>query len=225
MTGSESDLLRLLHSTENSFVERKTAGDQKDWVKTIVAFANSLNDNQEGVLFIGATNSGEIERSPSNLDKLQMTLSEKMQSAYPAIYYTTQTIQEDGRECLAVIIPGSIAKPHFAGPPFIRDGSRTVTASSERYESLLASRTSKAYELQRWEGKPITLHISRRQSGMAYVVNQNTVEAQVLGASQFYVTVFFNNRKFSYPLNRIEISFDHIAGRLEVQVDDLPVPL
>ena len=89
MTGSGSDLLRLLHSTENSFVERETAGDQKDWVKTIVAFANSLNDNQEGVLFIGATNSGEIERSPSNLDKLQMTLSEKMQSAYPAIYYTT----------------------------------------------------------------------------------------------------------------------------------------
>ncbi|MGA7241905.1 MAG: ATP-binding protein, partial [Terracidiphilus sp.] len=120
MAQSESDLLRLLHSTEHSFVERKTVGDSRDWVKTVVAFANTLPNEQEGVLFIGATDGGDIEASPSNLDKLQKTFSEKMQSAYPPIYYSTRTVQENGKECLAVIVSGSQSKPHFAGPLYVR---------------------------------------------------------------------------------------------------------
>jgi len=224
MARNESDLLRLLHSTEDSYVERKTGGDHKDWVKTMAAFANTLQDDQEGVLFIGATDSGEIESSPTNLDKLQRTLSEKMQSVYPPIYFTTNSVRENGRECLAVIVPGSPSRPHFAGPLFVRDGSKSVVANSERYESLLAARTSKAYELQKWAGRSITVRLSRRQSGMAYVVNENTVEAKLIGANQFYLTVFYNNRKHSYPLNRAEISYDHVAERLEVRIEELPSP-
>lgn len=224
MGANESDLLRLLHSTEHSFVERKTVGDSKDWVKAVVAFANTLSTDQEGVLFIGATDAGDIETSPSNLDKLQKTFSEKLQSAYPPIYYTTKTVQEDGKECLAVIVPGSPAKPHFAGSPYIRDGSRSVVPDPQRYDSLLASRVGKAFELQRWEGKPITLRILSRQNGMAYMVNQTTEEASVIGANQFYLTVFYRNRDHSYPLNRLEISFDNVANRLEVQVEGPPSP-
>ncbi len=219
---NETDMLRLLHSTEHSFVERKTIGDMNDCVKTVVAFANTLSNDQEGVLFVGATDAGEIGSHSSSLDSLQKTLSKKMQSIYPAIYYTTKTVEENGKECLALIVPGSPSRPHFAGPLFVRDGSRTVVATSERYESLLAARTGKTYELQRWEGKQITLRIFSRQSGMAYVINQNTQEARVIVANQFYATVFYNNRKHSYPLNRIEISYDDVADRLELQVDGLP---
>jgi hypothetical protein len=43
-TKTEADLLRLPHSTEHTFVERKTVGDTKDSVKTAVAFANTLPD-------------------------------------------------------------------------------------------------------------------------------------------------------------------------------------
>jgi predicted HTH transcriptional regulator len=57
-TKTEEDLLRLLHSEEITFVERKTVGDTRDFAKTIVAFANSLLHDQEGVLFIGATKLG-----------------------------------------------------------------------------------------------------------------------------------------------------------------------
>jgi predicted HTH transcriptional regulator len=224
MAGDEPDLLRLLHSTEHSFVERKTIGDSKDWVKTVVAFANTVGDDQEGVLFIGATNDGEIQDPGSGLDKLQKTFSEKMQSAYPPIYYTVTTVQEGEKECLAVIVPGSAARPHFAGPPYLRDGSQTVVAKSEQYESLLAARTGKVYELQKWVGKSITVRILTRQSGMAYVINQNVHEAQVNNANQFYLTVSFGNRIQSYPLNRFEISYDNAANRLEVEVEGLPQP-
>jgi hypothetical protein len=224
MARTEPDLLRLLHSTEHTFVERKTAGDYKDWVKTVVAFANTLANDQEGVLFIGATNSGEIEERPANFDKLQMTFSEKMQAAYPPIYYSTTTVRENGRECLTVIIPGSPSRPHFAGPPYLRDGSRTIVADSERYEALLGARIGKVHELQKWIGKSISVRILTRQSGMAYVVNQNLHQATLVRANQFYVTVSFGNRVDSYPLNRFEISFDNVAGRLEIEVEGLPTP-
>ena len=49
-TKTEQDLLRLLHSEETTFVERKTVGDTRDIAKTIVAFANTLPpDIKEGV--------------------------------------------------------------------------------------------------------------------------------------------------------------------------------
>lgn len=152
MAQGEADLLRLLHSTENSFVERKTIGDSRDWVKTVVAFANTLTPDQEGILFIGAKDNGEIEEKTNNLDTVQKTLSEKLKAAYPPIYYTTRIVQENYRERLAVIIPGSSERPHFAGPAFLRDGSQTFEATSVQYESLIASRLGKAYELQKIAG-------------------------------------------------------------------------
>lgn len=80
-----------------------------------------------------------------------MTLADKGQSIYPNVYYTTRTIHENEKECLAVIVPESPSRPHFAGPLFIRDGFRTVVANTERHESLLAARTGKTFELQRWK--------------------------------------------------------------------------
>ena len=89
MALNEADLLRLLHSTEHSYAERKTANDPRDWVKTIVAFANTLDPSQEGVLFVGATDAGQIEEKQNNLDKLQKTLSDKAAAIYPPVYFTT----------------------------------------------------------------------------------------------------------------------------------------
>jgi hypothetical protein len=219
MALDESALLRLLHSTEHTFAERKTVGDSKDWIKTVVAFANTLDPSQEGVLFIGATDKGEIEGNNSNFDKLQKTFSEKIQSVYPNIYYTTRIVRENDRECLAVIVPGSSSKPHFAGPLYLRDGSHTEVADAKQYELLLSSRMSKAQELQRWIEKSITVRLFSRRAGMAYVLDQSELEAQVTACNQFYVTVILNNRLWSYPLSRVEIAYDHRSNRLELEVN------
>ena len=222
MALNEDDLLRLLHSTEHSYAERKTTNDSRDWVKTIVAFANSLDLSQEGVLFIGATDDGEIETKAVNLDKIQKTLSEKKESIYPPVYCTTKVLKEGNSECIAVIVPGSPAKPHFAGPLYVRDFSKTVVAPKEKYESLLAARTSKTHELQGWIGRQITLRFFSRGPGMGYVLDQSAQDATVLDCNQFYVTVEFNNRRLSYPLSRAEITFDHVQNRLELEVTAPP---
>ena len=57
----EEELLLRLRRFEDNFVERKTASDKKDWLKTIVAFANSTPTGQTATLFIGVTDDGEIE--------------------------------------------------------------------------------------------------------------------------------------------------------------------
>jgi hypothetical protein len=219
---SESDLLRLLHATEHTFVERKTVGDAQDIAKTVVAFANTLSQNQEGVLFIGATNIGEIEAHASSLDDIQKKLSYKTSTIYPPVYFVTQTVQEAGRECLAVIVPGSPSRPHFAGQPFVRDGSRTIIASTERYESMLAARSAKTYELRKWLGKPVTVRTMTRQSGMAFNMTESSNQGHLVEANQFYLTLDMGNRKISHPLKRVEISYDHKAERLELQIEGVP---
>lgn len=72
---SEQDLLLRLSTFEDSFVERKTSSDKKDWLSTVVGFANSAPVGSPAVLFIGVRNDGTIEGT-INLDKLQQTLTE-----------------------------------------------------------------------------------------------------------------------------------------------------
>jgi hypothetical protein len=203
-------------------VERKTINDTRDFLKTVVGFANTLDPSEEGVLFIGVTDKGEIQSAASNLDSLQKTFSEKISSAYPTPYYTTMAIAEGGRECLAIIVPGSPNKPHFAGKPYVRDGSQTRAATDEQYEVLLSHRIDKSSELQRWTGKAISLTILRRQWGIGEGYDVQTFQASVIACNRFYLTIRYNNNIWSHPLSRIEISFDHGNNRLEVQVTMTP---
>ena len=58
---SDSDILARLAAIEDSTVERKTFSDNRDWIKTAVAFSNSLAVGQPGVLFVGVYNDGNIQ--------------------------------------------------------------------------------------------------------------------------------------------------------------------
>jgi predicted HTH transcriptional regulator len=80
---NDQDLLLRLHSFEDAFVERKTSGDSKDWLKTVVAFANSTPIDYPAVMFIGVKDDGTHEGKQVNLDSLQRTLSEQVAKAYP----------------------------------------------------------------------------------------------------------------------------------------------
>lgn len=53
------------------FVECKTAADKKDWLKTIVAFANSTPTGLTSVLFIGVTDDGKFEERQPDFGPMQ----------------------------------------------------------------------------------------------------------------------------------------------------------
>ena len=69
----------------------------------------------------------------------------------------TKVLVKDGKQFLAVIVPGSEQRPHFAGPSYVRVGSETKVASEPQFQNLIAQRQSKAYEILKWKGKPVAL--------------------------------------------------------------------
>jgi predicted HTH transcriptional regulator len=64
----DEGLLLRLRNFEDNFVERKTSADSKDWLKTVVAFANSTPVGYPAVLFIGVKDDGTPEERTVNLD-------------------------------------------------------------------------------------------------------------------------------------------------------------
>lgn len=106
-----------------------------------MAFANSAPIAYPCVLYIGVRDSGVIEDKQLNLDSVQKTLNRMLQDACPRVAYLPKIITDGQKQALAVIVPGSILRPHFAGPSYVRMGSETFEASASQMETLIASRT------------------------------------------------------------------------------------
>jgi predicted HTH transcriptional regulator len=211
---TDQDILLRLDSFEDAFVERKTASDSKDWLKTVVAFANSAPVGDPAILCIGVRNDGSIEGN-SNLDSLQQTLSDKLAAAYPAIYYLSRVLERDGKQFLAVLVPGSEERPHFAGPSYVRVGSETKKANESQYDELIAQRQSKAREILRWKNQDITME--RTYAGRT---GRYPSVAKVAGCNAFYVTLLQGNDPISYALTKVEISYDDKERRLKLQIHE-----
>lgn len=214
MLSNEEIKLRL-SVTEDAFVERKTITDSKDWVKTIVAFANSTPLDGVGILFIGMRDGGEIEQSV-NLDSVQKTLTEKTRVIYPPAYFETRIIDKDGDRLLAVVVPGSPKRPHFAGLSYVRKGSESISASEEQFAELIAERTSKVYEIRKWIGKEVSL----QTRGRAYSGTNNQPPQRVVDCSHFWVTLtqMATSPDKSTPLEDVTLSFDNVANRLLLRI-------
>jgi predicted HTH transcriptional regulator len=208
---SEIDLLARLRNFEDNFVERKTCGDHGDWLKTVVGFANTNPVGYPSVLFIGVKDDGTPEGG-LNLDKLQQTFAKKMNDAYPPIFFVTKILESDGKQFLAIIVPGSGSRPHFAGPSYIRRGSRTEVASESQFDELLAIRNAKSGEILKWNGKMISIDWMRTEAVELMGPVGRTGEQVISSCNAFYVTLTSQigwPGSLSIPLKRVEVSFDH----------------
>lgn len=212
---ANDELVKCLRDPEDNFVERKPANpNREDIRKTVVAFANSVPEGRTAVLFIGIRNDGKLEAVP-NPDKLQKTIREVCeQDCYPPIKFFVEVLQLQGGPILAVSVPASAGKPHFAGPAYVRRGSESVIASPEVFEQLVHSRNSKCAAVLRLSGQIVTVQSLQHKlgdtkhiSGSSYrespecrveAVNSQTVRLRIL-ASDRYVTE---------PLDHVTVSYD-----------------
>ncbi len=157
---SDAEILQRIKVEEDGFVERKSLGDwKKDAVKTCVAFANSCpTECPPGLLCIGVKDDGTIENPPSqNLDSLQKTLERVLEVAYPKIPHNTPVVISPQGKFIAVIVPGSMEGPHFAGPAYVRNGSQTVPASKDLFERVVDRRDRMVREILKWRNKQIKI--------------------------------------------------------------------
>lgn len=82
---SDEDIRRRLTDIEDSTVERKTASDYRDCLKTAVAFSNSLPVGDPGIIFVGVYDDGRVQDG-QNLEDLQKNVSKELSKVYPPIY-------------------------------------------------------------------------------------------------------------------------------------------
>jgi hypothetical protein len=218
----DEEILLRLTNFEDAFVERKSTGDMRDLLKTAVAFANSTPIGYPAILFYGVTDKG-VPEGKANLDSLQKTISDKLSDAYPPIFYLSKVLQQDDKQFLAILIPGSEDRPHFAGQSYIRDGSQSKEASGRQFEQLIAERNSKTREILKWRQKEISVYF--RPSESTLILAQfvgSRAERTVIDCNQFYVTLeklVENEHAFeSFPLADLEIGFDNNANRLELRM-------
>lgn len=207
---SDEDIRRRLTDTEDSTVERKTASDYRDCLKTAVAFANSLPVGDPGIIFVGVYDDGRVQDG-QNLEELQKSVSKELSKIYPPIYSQMKVLKDSSeKQFLAVIVRGSENRPHFAGPSYIRDGTQTKEASEEQFRRLIAERNSKAHEILKWRGMAVTVEGPRISRTIRRVVDCN----------QFYVTVESDGQRpwWAFSLSNIDIAYDYVNDCLELRL-------
>jgi hypothetical protein len=213
----EADLLARMRNFEDHLVERKVVKDERDWKKTAVAFANSVPVGLPAVLYIGVRDTGEIETPQHNLDEVEKKFNRHMEKVYPRIAYVPKIITDSGRQALAIVIPGSESRPHFAGLSYVRRGSESLESSEEQFSELIARRNSKTALLLQSKGKGVTVFIRTGDSEIPWPTS--TV---LVGCNQFYVTLkkFDHEPPHSFPLSRVEINFDNLRNTLQLEISD-----
>ncbi len=110
------DLLRAGQTTESSLIEPKTDGfKDKEARKVIVAFANSTPAGQESVLFVGLHDKTGAVLGVGDADSVQRKYSKVLEECYPEIVTQMHAIEFGGKTVVAIVVPASDRKPHFAG--------------------------------------------------------------------------------------------------------------
>lgn len=217
-TLSDDDLRRLRTNTESNWVERKTTNDKNGWLRTAVAFANSMPMDMPAVLLVGVKDDGTVEKkigSDHNWEQQQKSVTAEIQRAYPPIKFQQKIIDDPDGSYLAVIVPGSSDRPHFTGGSFVRVGPETRGASEAEFDALIAERSRAAYTIRKWIGRSVTV-AEYIHGGL------NPKPCTLTDCNTHYFTVQFSSSYASYPLSRTEISFNHHVGCLQLEVRELP---
>jgi hypothetical protein len=216
-------LLHLLRSTEHDFVERKSKKQNGDWLQTAVAFANSMAIGYPAVLFVGVDDHGTPHETKGasemplkqRLESLQKSITDTLDQAYPPIYRFCVPLELSDGGCIAVIIPGSEARPHFAGKAYVRKGPSTTEASEAQFDALIAERSSKVYELGKLIGKQAVLekHLKNRTS-----VFRKSVK--IVDCNRHYLTCESDDplKWVAVPIERLSVTFDYDKGVPVLQV-------
>ena len=231
MDASEQRLIERLtrRSPEDNFVERKPQSVKAHELRrTLVAFSNSLQGLETAVLFIGVDDRTEKIVGVDNADALERRVAEAGEECYPVIRPRMTVLQVEAKLVLAVEVGFSKGKPHFAGPAYVRSGSRSVKASDSLYRDLLTSHCTIAGELLKWKDKFVTVRLVNKKLG-----NTNpewdpsingTRECKVVRCDPFSVTLYELGSMGEYiePLSRLSLDWDQLQNRRLIIVRGTP---
>jgi hypothetical protein len=221
MTTEQRLVDRLMNlRPEDNFIERKPeAVNARELRQTLVAFSNSVSEPDTAVLYIGVHDKTGAILGINDADSLQKRVGDAGEECYPPIQPLMTVLSVDGKQVLAVEVAHSKEKPHFAGPAYIRSGSRSVKASASLYRDLLTSHCSKAGEILKCKGKHVTVVTVNKRLGNQYGSFEpgynKTFMCTVVDCDPFNVTLQLHgyDERCVEPLRRIEIDLDPHENR------------
>jgi predicted HTH transcriptional regulator len=210
-----------LYDKEDGWTERKSKGVSTEEIrKTIIAFANSLPEGHQGILFIGISDrTGETE-GVDDTDALQKNIRRAAEKAYPpiGIGHTSRVLEENGKSVVAVIVEASQNRPHVAGPSYMRVGSESVEASASQFEELIATRTSIARKILDAKRKDETVLVDEKRRSY----NPGRTQCKVESCDSHFAN--FKAVKegwvYSAPLSQITVSYVDMMGMLLFTLSD-----
>ena len=219
---------------EDHLLERKTEGDLKDLLKTMVAFANSVRPEHTAIILIGEKDEGAAA-GVTNPDNIQKKIRDEADKIYPPIIWRSLLYQKDSKDCVRVEIEYSGNTPHFGGAAWVRQGSTTIKATEEIFQKLIDLRSQKVVELSKWVGKEVTLMIERRHRAGSMEDNiynptrpaesmWSNKTADCISVNGFWVSLKYQERDIekaklnSYSLDYVSLSFDNKNERLMIIV-------
>jgi hypothetical protein len=206
---------------EDNFVERKPQSVKAHELRqTLVAFSNSVRETETAVLFLGVHDKTGAILGIDDSDNLQKRVGEAGDDCYPPIQPRMTVLHVEGKRILAVEIECSRSKPHFAGPAYVRSGSRSVKASEALYRDLLSSHCGKAGEILKWKGRQVTVRTVHKRLGNHYPNldhgQRKTYTCTVVECDPFNVTLKlqgYGDELCVEPLRRIEVDWDPAGDR------------
>jgi hypothetical protein len=213
----QDHLLARLTAQEDAFVERKSQGiGAQDIRKAVSAFANSLPEGHQGVVFIGVGDKGEIH-GVDVPDALQKRVRAACGGCYPPLAPQTMVLTVEGKDIVAVLVGASADRPHFTGPAYVRQGSESVQASKSLFDEMVDARHSTVAAVLRLVGLPITVFaIGHRMGQLVHVQGdyRESAECKVTACDAHMVTLLRLNDSWEFyePVSRIEVSRD---GRMK----------
>lgn len=217
---TRDELYRRLGDQEDNFVERKPAKvNRRDIRRTIVAFANSLEEGREAILFIGVKDDGSVEGCP-NPDAIQKTVREASdQDCYPAVAFISEALNTDAGPVVAVVVPASANRPHFTGPAYIRRGSESVAASEQVFAELVYSRNSTAADVLKLKNQIVdVVSLQHKLGEVRKVADQGYregAEIQILECTAQTVRfqLIASGRYVTEPLGHVRVSYNEEKHR------------
>jgi predicted HTH transcriptional regulator len=223
MALSQEQLKELVTAPEDTYLERKPETANRDELRrTLVAFANTIKGIREAVLLIGVADNGSVlgVKNPDDKQKEVRRICDEM--CYPPINCHLEIINVQGQNVVAVSVPESSSRPHFAGPAFVRRGSESVIATRQQYEDLIASRHDKCRVLQGWKDQVVTLIEDKYRLDKGRVAGEWRAirECTILESNAHIVRLndIASTASYTVPLRQIEISYDEQRKRNQLIV-------
>ena len=227
---NKEDLLKRLKDGEDRFVERKSQGiNERELRKQLVAFSNTLIEDEIGLIFIGIADNGDIQGVP-NTDKLEKSVRSAANDCYPPIAnFTCDVLEAEKKSIVTVIIRASKNRPHFAGVAYIRQGSESIKASEKIFNELIDKRHNKCAVIlaEKEKGNSVILRKHYRHygtvssRGMMSGQRQSVFEDYkiyedcfIVECNAHFVRLMYGSTYMAESLDNITISYDEKKWKL-----------